>query len=104
LINILRVGPSLGSRDVVTFVNDDSPTVLDPVRVWRAAPETHQDGALVAPQAIVHPPLEINAEIGAHLKIGNDITLAYHLIVAGIAFRAGVYRTEREVCGLKADG
>jgi hypothetical protein len=85
----------------VTFIDDHSATFLEPVGVWRTLSKTHQDDTFFAPQPKIHPSLKIDAEISAHLQIGNDITLNYHEWIARFMFRGRAYNRSKVGFGWK---
>ena len=64
----------------MAFVDDYASALFESVRVRGAVSKAHQNKTLVSFQAEIHPALEIHAKIGAHLQIGKDVALTYHLV------------------------
>ena len=62
----------------MSLVHNDSAGFLYVVCIGSPSPKTHENDALTAFEAKVHPSLEVDAKFGAHLQIGNDIPLTQH--------------------------
>ena len=59
----------------MTFVDDYPSAILYTVGIGSTTSKTHQNEAFVPLQAEIHSSLKIDAKVGAHLQIGNDIPL-----------------------------
>ena len=86
MVNLFGLGTALCTRDVVAFIDDYASALFESIGVRGAVSKAHQNKTLVSFQAEIHPALEIHAKIGAHLQIGKDVALTYHLVTIGSAF------------------
>jgi hypothetical protein len=73
LIHRLWVEYVRSLSDIMPFVDQYPAFILNPISVWSARTEAHENNAFAVSQAEVHPTLQIYADCRAHLHVGDDI-------------------------------